>query len=257
MEVTKGSMDRETIKKNIGDKIMTENKSNKAQANKDGIQKYEKIKDCKSKKCQRDTSLANKKRDYMEKTNGMEDYKELSEDDRETLNMIRSVEDDQELSETNLTAREDNKTLKLVSREINGLRRLFHSSLNLMRSGELRSKRSSDSLVVRVARRMDALRQRREVEMPEKMTDKTTDYCIVRNMTCLEFPTRSKCSGFGVGRCGTMRDMLVKLFTPHVVMVSVVSIIVIVMVTVGLSYYCYKLKSENRVEPSEQVNIKY
>ena len=26
------------------------------------------------------------------------------------------------------------------------------------------------------------------------------------------------------------------------------------MVTVGLSYYCYKLKSENRVEPSEQVN---
>ena len=25
------------------------------------------------------------------------------------------------------------------------------------------------------------------------------------------------------------------------------------MVTVGLSYYCYKLKSENRVEPSEQV----
>ena len=29
--------------------------------------------------------------------------------------------------------------------------------------------------------------------------------------------------------------------------------IVIVMVTVGLSYYCYKLKSENRVEPSEQV----
>ena len=25
------------------------------------------------------------------------------------------------------------------------------------------------------------------------------------------------------------------------------------MVTVGLSYYCYKLKSENRVEPSELV----
>ena len=28
------------------------------------------------------------------------------------------------------------------------------------------------------------------------------------------------------------------------------------MVTVGLSYYCYKLKSENRVEPSEQVKTK-
>ena len=36
-------------------------------------------------------------------------------------------------------------------------------------------------------------------------------------------------------------------------MVSSVSIIVIVMVTVGLSYYCYKLKTENRIEPSEDV----
>lgn len=44
-----------------------------------------------------------------------------------------------------------------------------------------------------------------------------------------------------------------QLFTPHVVMVSSVSIIVIVMVTVGLSYYCYKLKTENRIEPSEDV----
>ena len=38
-------------------------------------------------------------------------------------------------------------------------------------------------------------------------------------------------------------------------MVSSVSIIVIVMVTVGLSYYCYKLKTENRIEPSEDVGI--
>ena len=49
--------------------------------------------------------------------------------------------------------------------------------------------------------------------------------------------------------------MLKQLFTPHVVMVSSVSIIVIVMVTVGLSYYCYKLKTENRIEPSEEVVI--
>ena len=47
-----------------------------------------------------------------------------------------------------------------------------------------------------------------------------------------------------------------QLFTPHVVMVSSVSIIVIVMVTVGLSYYCYKLKTENRIEPSEDVKNK-
>ena len=32
-----------------------------------------------------------------------------------------------------------------------------------------------------------------------------------------------------------------------------VAIIFVVMVTVGLSYYCYKLKTENRIEPSEEV----
>ena len=59
--------------------------------------------------------------------------------------------------------------------------------------------------------------------------------------------------GIGIGRCGSNADLLKQLFTPHVVMVSSVSIIVIVMVTVGLSYYCYKLKTENRIEPSEDV----
>ena len=61
--------------------------------------------------------------------------------------------------------------------------------------------------------------------------------------------------GIGIGRCGSNADLLKQLFTPHVVMVSSVSIIVIVMVTVGLSYYCYKLKTENRIEPSEEVVI--
>ncbi len=59
--------------------------------------------------------------------------------------------------------------------------------------------------------------------------------------------------GIGIGRCGSNADLLKQLLTPHVVMVSSVSIIVIVMVTVGLSYYCYKLKTENRIEPSEDV----
>ena len=49
----------------------------------------------------------------------------------------------------------------------------------------------------------------------------------------------------------TRTDLLAKLFTPHVVMVTVVSLLVIIAVTVGLSYYCYRLKAENRVEPNE------
>ena len=214
----------EKVDKNNAVKVISVKQKNEKDEKIHTKEKYEEMLDCKSKKCQKDYSLAKKKQDYIEKTNGMEDYKELSEIDRENMNMIRSVEDDQELSDTNLTALEEKETshTHLVKREIEEFRKLFYSTL-------MRNRRSTTSMM----------------EMK--------DYCIVRNMTCLEFPTKSQCSGFGVGRCGTMRDMLVKLFTPHVVMVSVVSIIVIVMVTVGLSYYCYKLKSENRVEPSEQV----
>ena len=190
--------------------------------------KHEKIKNPKTKTDKKgavkDNSLAMKKKDYNDKTNGLEDYKDLSEAERENMNMIRSVEDDLELSETNLTTKQDNNTHHLhhlVKREIEGLRSLFYSAVTLMREGQVRAKRSTESLSLRVARKMEDLRLKET--MGEKMVDRK-DYCVVRNMTCRELPTRSQCSGLGVGRCGTMRDMLVKLFTPHVVMVSVVSL---------------------------------
>ena len=180
--------------------------------------KYEKIK----KGAVKDNSLAMKKKDYNDKTNGLEDYKDLSEAERENMNMIRSVEDDLEMSETNLTTEQDNNTHHhLVKREIEGLRSLFYSAVTLIRDGQVRAKRSTESLSLRVARKMEDLRLKET--MGEKMVERK-DYCVVRNMTCRELPTRSQCSGMGVGRCGTMRDMLVKLFTPHVVMVSVVSL---------------------------------
>merc|ERR1719348_2354425 len=75
--------------------------------------------------------------------------------------------------------------------------------------------------------------------------------CVVKNMTCSQFPLKSKCKGIGIGRCGSNADLMRMLFTPHAVMVGSVSIIVIVMITVGLTYYCYKLKTETRVEPTE------
>merc|ERR1711976_355148 len=86
----------------------------------------------------------------------------------------------------------------------------------------------------------------------DKSTEANSGVCTVKNMTCSEFPTKSKCRGIGIGRCGSNADLLKQLFTPNVVMVSSVSIIIIVMVTVGLPYYCYKLKTETRVEPSEE-----
>ena len=33
------------------------------------------------------------------------------------------------------------------------------------------------------------------------------------------------------------------LFTPHVVMVTIVSVFVFVIVTIGLSYYCYRVNN--------------
>ena len=176
-------------------------------------EKHEKMTDHKTKEDKKgpvkDNSLAKKKKDYMDKTNGLEDYKELSEAERENMNMIRSVEDELEVSENNNTQH----LHTLVKREIEGLRSLFYSAVTLMREGKVRAKRSTESLSESVARKMEDLRMK-----------ETGDYCVVRNMTCRELPTRSQCSGLGVGRCGTMRDMLVKLFTPHVVMVSVVSL---------------------------------
>merc|ERR1719348_986156 len=38
--------------------------------------------------------------------------------------------------------------------------------------------------------------------------------CIVKNMTCSEFPLKSKCRGIGIGRCGSNVDMLKQRLTP-------------------------------------------
>jgi len=37
--------------------------------------------------------------------------------------------------------------------------------------------------------------------------------CIVKNMTCSEFPLKSKCRGIGIGRCGSNVDLWKQLFT--------------------------------------------
>ena len=99
------------------------------------------------------------------------------------------------------------------------------------------------------------LRKKRELEkMESSMNVSKPDEraCSVKNMTCIKFPSKNHCKGIAVGRCGSRTDLLAKLFTPHVVMVTIVSVLVIILVTLGLSYYCYKLKTENRVEPSEE-----
>ena len=42
-------------------------------------------------------------------------------------------------------------------------------------------------------------------------------------------------------------DYLTALFTPHVVMVTIVSVFVFVIVAIGLSYYCYRVKPSHHL----------
>lgn len=150
-----------------------------------------------------------------------------------------------------------------VKRDVDDLQELFAKSLAIAKSdteNSIRVKRytksfNNDALAYKVAEKMRILlRKKRELETIE--TPKNTSMpdemaCSVKNMTCVKFPSKKHCKGIAVGRCGSRTDLLAKLFTPHVVMVTIVSVLVIVVVTVGLSYYCYKLKAENRVEPAE------
>ena len=65
-------------------------------------------------------------------------------------------------------------------------------------------------------------------------------------------------------------DYLTALFTPHVVMVTIVSVFVFVIVAIGLSYYCYRvrdshlrresraavqLRAENKIAPTDTGSV--
>ena len=87
------------------------------------------------------------------------------------------------------------------------LRDLFHSAVKLVRSGNIEKNHGQRKLVVQVARRMNLLRKKRELEMPDKEGDMDSmemeAVCMVKNMTCSQFPLKSKCRGIGIGRCGS------------------------------------------------------
>lgn len=40
------------------------------------------------------------------------------------------------------------------------------------------------------------------------VNDNSDMKCVVRNMTCSEFPSKLNCSGIGVGHCGSKRFLL-------------------------------------------------
>ena len=167
-----------------------------------------------SDKIKKDKTLAMNKKDYYDKLNGLDDddMKDVSEEDKINMNMIRSVDDDLEMTNISITVGanvtevlvEENVTetdpevveelSRRVKREVDEMRDLFHSAVRLVRDGKLEEEVGPrHDLVYRLARRMAALRRKREVETMDKSTEANSGVCTVKNMTCSEFPTKSKC----------------------------------------------------------------
>ena len=168
----------------------------------------------KIKKTFKDKTLAMNKKDYYDKLNGLDDddMKDVSEEDKINMNMIRSVDDDLEMTNISITVGanvtevlvEENVTetdpevveelSRRVKREVAEMRDLFHSAVRLVRDGKVEEEAGPrHDLVYRLARRMAALRRKREVETMDKSTEANSGVCTVKNMTCSEFPTKSKC----------------------------------------------------------------
>jgi len=53
-----------------------------------------------------------------------------------------------------------------------------------------------------------------ELETETDLEMMSAPICIVKNMTCSEFPLKSKCRGIGIGRCGSNVDLLKQLLNP-------------------------------------------
>ena len=166
----------------------------------------------------KDETLAMNKKEYYDKLNGLDDddLKDISEEDKINMNMIRSVDDDLEMSNITITVGhnitevlvEENVTetnpelieeelSKRVKREVDEMRNLFHSAVRLVRDGAVEEtggpRPGRQDLVFRLAHKMAAIRRKRGVEIMDKSSEAGPGLCTVKNMTCSEFPSKSKC----------------------------------------------------------------
>jgi len=145
-----------------------------------------------------------------------------------------------------------------IKRELVELQGLFEATMAAL-SG-FKEEMGDPSVHSRVAWRLRTKRADKEMESGTGMslansTQPDANACVVRNMTCVKFPSRKHCKGIALGRCGSRTDLLVALFTPHVVMVTIVSVFVFVIVAIGLSYYCYRLRAENKIAPTDTGSV--
>jgi len=140
-----------------------------------------------------------------------------------------------------------------IKRELAELQGLFEATMAALSREDI-----SDPSLHRVAWRLRTKRADKGMESGTSLANSSRpdkEACVVRNMTCVKFPSRKHCKGIALGRCGSRTDLLVALFTPHVVMVTIVSVFVFVIVAIGLSYYCYRLRAENKISPTDTGSV--
>ena len=144
-----------------------------------------------------------------------------------------------------------------VKQDNQEIRKLFKKSLSLANMSSVQTYHidPSEELDHKVTDKMlHLLRNKREMEKIGSSMNESKPAqrsCSVKNMTCIKFPSKNHCKGIAVGNCGSRTDFLVMLFTPHIVTVTIVSVLVVILVAFRLSQ-TNKLMTENRVEPSDE-----
>jgi len=174
--------------------------------------------------------------------------KPLEEEDTELIvDELYDNDNGTAVNETEAKEKQSTSKEERIKRELSNLRTLFEDTVTALKQPSKQA--LANPVVYRLARAMRTKREMEDTSMTMSMPD--PDACVVKNMTCVKFPSRKHCTGIALGRCGSRTELLVALFTPHVVMVTIVSVFVFFIVTIGLSYYCYRLKSENKIAPTE------
>ena len=99
----------------------------------------------------------------------------------------------------NETEAQENKSTskeERIKRELSNLRTLFEDTVTALKQSSKQA--LANPVVYRLARAMRTKREMEDASMTMSMPD--PDACVVKNMTCVKFPSRKHCTGIALGR---------------------------------------------------------
>ena len=89
----------------------------------------------------------------------------------------------------------------------------------------------------------------------EGQVDDNEDKCEVRNLTCVNFPTRTQCSGIAMGGCMTRIQIMSMIFSPRVVLFLLVGIAGLTVAALFFSYFWYSFYSKKSLKFDDFLNL--